>query len=364
MFEIQGTQINSRLISLDALRGFDMFWIVGGDYLIKSLRKIHDNSLTRELYNQMEHVAYEGFHFYDFIFPLFIFIVGISITLSLSGKIQKNGKSAVYKRIIIRTVILFFLGVFYMGGIKHGVENIYLAGVLQRIAVAYFFGAVLFCLFNNRSLILIIILLLTGYYASLTFIPVPNLGEASFEQGKNLAHYIDQWLPGQKFEGTILSTLGAIANVLIGVIVGIFLKNLKFSNQKKVVGLIVSGICCLILGYVWGIWFPIIKAIWTSSYVLVASGYGMLLLGFFYQLIEIWNFKKWAIPFIWIGMNPITIYITASLLNFRRLSLRFVGGEVNDFFSNFSELIISVITLLFVFWLAGFLYKKKIFIRI
>ena len=126
----------------------------------------------------------------------------------------------------------------------------------------------------------------------------------------------------------------------------------------------VGGIICLTTGYLWGIEFPIIKAIWTSSYVLVACGYGMLLLASFYQIIEIWELRGWAKPFVWIGMNSITIYIASSIFNFRLLSLRIVGGEVKDFLSNYSELTISITTLFFVFWLAKFLYDRKIFIKI
>lgn len=357
-------KVSHRLVSIDALRGFDMFWIVGGDYLVRSFRQLYDCPFTKEMEIQMEHVQYEGFHFYDFIFPLFLFIVGVSLALSLPQVIEKEGIMNALKRITVRAVILFLLGIFYMGGVENGVDNIYLAGVLQRISVAYFFAAIILCFFGRHGIFIIVVSLLVVYYMLLAFVPVPGFGEPSFEQGRNLAHYIDQWLPGQKFEGTLLSTLGAVSNVLIGIIVGKLLRITNIPIQKKVMLLLTSGLICLLAGYLSGIWFPIIKAIWTSSYVLVACGYGMILLGIFYQLIEIWKFQFWAKPFIWIGMNSITIYIAASLLNFRKLSLRFVGGEVKDFLGNYSEMIISLFTLLFVFWLAGYLYKNKIFIKL
>jgi len=353
-----------RLVSIDALRGFDMFWIVGGDYFVRSFRHISDCPLTRTLEEQMEHVPYEGFHFYDLIFPLFLFIVGISISLSLPRMIEREGINSAMKRILIRSVILFLLGIFYMGGIEQGFQNIYLAGVLQRISIAYLFAALIFCFFREWQIVAMMVLLLVGYYAILALVPVPGFGEPSFEQGRNLAHYIDQWLPGRKFEGTILSTLGAVGNALIGVITGLFLKRQNLSEQFKVKWMIAGGFICLTMGYVWGIGFPIIKAIWTSSYVLVACGYGLLLLAGFYQVIEIWKFQKLAKPFVWIGMNSITIYIASSIFNFRLLSLRFVGGEVKNFLGNFSELAISIITLFFVFWLAKFLYDRKIFLKI
>lgn len=356
--------VSQRVAAVDALRGFDMFWIMGGDYLFRSIQKIHNSPLTMELNVQMEHVPYEGFHFYDLIFPLFIFIVGVSITFSVPRIIEKYGRSVAVKRIAIRSVILFLLGIFYMGGVANGFENIYLAGVLHRIAVAYFFAALIFCFCRVREMMVLCVLLLVGYWALMTFVPVPGFGEASYAEGKNLAHYIDRWLPGQKFEGTILSTLGAVANALLGIFAGLLLKNKSFSGQKKVVWLLLGGFVSLILGYVWGIQFPIIKALWTSSYVLVACGYGAVLLGIFYQIIEVSKFQNWAQPFVWIGMNAITVYLAASILNFRKLSQRFVGGDVGIFLGSYSDLATAIMTLFFVFWFVHFLYRKKIFLKL
>src|SRR5262245_1852286 len=131
------TERSTRLVSLDALRGWDMFWIMGGDFLVRSLVKVYDCRLTRELHDQMDHVPYEGFHFYDLIFPLFIFMVGVAITFSVPKMIERNGRAAAVKRIAMRSVILFLLGILYMGGISSGFGEIWMAGVLQRIASAY-----------------------------------------------------------------------------------------------------------------------------------------------------------------------------------------------------------------------------------
>src|SRR5437763_1194857 len=136
---------SERIISVDALRGFDMFWIMGGDLLVRSLVKIHDSSLTRGLAAQMEHCEWAGFHFYDLIYPLFVFIVGVSLVFSISRLIEREGRAAAIKRIFFRSLILFLLGVFYMGGLANGFKNVYLVGVLHRIAVAYFFAALIFC---------------------------------------------------------------------------------------------------------------------------------------------------------------------------------------------------------------------------
>src|SRR2546426_8654853 len=129
--EATNASSSARLVSVDALRGFDMFWILGGDYLLRSLPKIHDSPLTRELAAQMEHCEWAGFHFYDLIFPLFVFIVGVSLVFSLTRRIERAGRAAAVKRIVIRSVILFLLGIFYMGGVANGFKNVYLAGVLH-----------------------------------------------------------------------------------------------------------------------------------------------------------------------------------------------------------------------------------------
>src|SRR5204862_8365670 len=142
--QLAGTA-GSRLMSLDALRGFDMFWIMGGDLLLRSLPKIHDSAFTRGLANQVEHCEWAGFHFYDLIFPLFVFMVGTSIVFSVPRMIQTRGRMAAIRRIVVRSIILFLLGVFYMGGVAYGFKNMYFAGVLHRIAVAYFFTALIVC---------------------------------------------------------------------------------------------------------------------------------------------------------------------------------------------------------------------------
>ena len=142
-------------MSLDALRGFDMFWIIGGDYIVRALPRLHDSALTRALATQMEHCQWEGFHFYDLIFPLFVFVVGVSLVFSLNRMLERDGRGQTIKRILRRSLILFGLGIFYMGGVANGFNNMYFAGVLHRIAVAYFFSGLLFCFCRPGALALV-----------------------------------------------------------------------------------------------------------------------------------------------------------------------------------------------------------------
>lgn len=356
----------TRFVSIDAIRGFDMFWILGGDRAVRSLVNIHDSSSTRGLAVQMEHCEWAGFHFYDLIFPLFVFIVGVSIVFSLTKIIEQQGRAAAIKRIAVRSIVLFALGVFYMGGVSKGFSNMYFAGVLHRIAVAYFFAALIFCFFRLRAMIGICAGLLVLYWALMTFVPVPGIGHPTLaEPGHNLAHYLDErFLPGQRFEGTLLSTLAAVANCLLGVFAGLLLKNQRMSEQRKVGWLTLAGILSLIAGFAWSLNFPIIKLLWTSSYVLVACGYAALLLALFHQIITIWGWQKWARPFIWIGMNALTIYIICNIVSLHRLALRLSGGDIAAALGNWSDFVNALVGLALVFWLARFLYRRQVFLRL
>ncbi len=360
----------SRLASLDALRGFDMFWIAGADDIILGLHKIATAGPLAFLAGHLTHKKWEGFGFYDLIFPLFVFIVGVSIVFSLTKTIEQTGTSAALKRIFVRAFLLYALGIIYSGGIARGLEGVRLLGVLQRIALCYFFTALLFCTFRRRGLIMACVSLLVGYWALMTFVPVPGVGAGNFAEGANLANWIDkEFLPFRKYDGDhdpegLLSTLPAIATCLLGVFAGLLLKNDDVSPQKKVAWLAVAGLVGLGMGHLWSVQFPIIKKVWTSSYVLVAGGWSCLLLAAFYQIIEIWNSRRWADPFIWIGTNAITVYLAAAWFPFRDIANRIAGGPIKAQFGEGGELLITVVALALVILMARFLYRRKIFLRL
>lgn len=360
----------SRLASLDALRGFDMFWIAGADDIVYALHKVATAGPIAFFATQLTHKKWEGFAFYDLIFPLFVFIVGVSIVFSLTKTIEQGGRAAAIKRIFIRALLLYLLGVIYSGGIAKGLEQVRLLGVLQRIALCYFFAAILFCTFRLRGLVITCVALLVGYWAMMTFIPVPGVGAGNFAEGANLANWIDkEYLPFRKWDGDhdpegLLSTLPAIATCLLGVFAGLLLHDTRLAPREKVRWLAIAGIAGLAAGFLWGLQFPIIKKIWTSSYVLVAGGWSCLLLAFFYQVIELWRATKWAQPFIWIGMNPITIYLVAAWFPFRDIANRLAGGPVKAALGAWGEVLITALMLALVVLLARFLYRRKIFLRL
>jgi len=343
-----------------------MFWIIGADALMESLRKISDKGWVVKLANQFDHVDWEGFVFYDLIFPLFVFIIGVSLVFSLDGTIAQRGKVAAHVRILRRSILLFLLGVFYDEGVAMIHEENVLCGVLQRLALCYFFTSLLYCHFKLRGLIVAFFVLIIGYWALLSFVPVPGTGQVSFERDKNWAHYIDSKTPpyhDSDPEG-YLSTFPAVGSCLLGVFAALLVKNNALSNSKKFLYLLAAGIILVVAGYAWGLQFPIIKRLWTSSYVLVAGGYSCILLSVFYLIVDIWKFRIWARPFIWIGMNSLTIYLVTNIVDFHDLAERFVGGDVAVACGRYSELVTTVVSLALCLLVVRFLYRKQIFLRV
>lgn len=388
-----------RLMSLDALRGFDMFWIVGGEEIFHALYKGWPCEPTRLLEYEMNHSDWAGVRFYDLIFPLFVFIVGISVVFSLTRTIREHGKAGALKRIIFRSVVLYLFGLLVYGGIAKGIDQVRWMGVLQRIAICYFFTGLIFCFVRLRGMVAICIALLVGYWALESFVPIRdfnlqtahlkslNLEPTSaatrnaffattqrvrgrFDDGLNLTQQIDfHYLPGYKWDGAydpegLLSTLPAIATCLLGVFAGFLLKNPAVPDQKKVLYFAAAGLAGLVLGFLWGLQFPVIKKIWTSSYVLVAGGYSCLLLAAFYQMVEIWGWRQWCQPFVWIGMNPITIYLAFHLFTFSDLAERVVGGPVQRALGPWGAMPMALVVVGMSLLFVRFLYRRKIFLRL
>lgn len=416
-----------RLMSVDALRGFDMFWIVGASSLVYALNRMSQTETTRFLASQLEHVEWEGFRFYDLIFPLFIFIVGVSLVFSLNRTLTEHGMAGAVTRVARRTVLLFVIGILYSGGLSSEWPDLRLMGVLNRIALVYGATGLLFCLFKPRTLAGITILLLAGYWALLTSVPIRDVqltkpalaqlaverGDAEaadllnavgnpsaiagspawaaaerlfknttnritgqFGKGHNLANHFDfRFLPGRKYdvffdpEG-LLSTFPAVATCLLGVFAGLLLRSQGVPEMRKVLLLVGLGLAGVALGWLWNLQFPVIKKIWTSSFVLVAGGYSAILLALFYLVVDLWKFKWWCQPFVWVGTNSITIYVVSHILGgFRSLAELFVGGGVRRLLNDSvatgaGDLVVSFVGLLLVFCFVRFLYRRKIFLRL
>jgi len=374
-------QQTRRVVSVDALRGFNFIWILGGDGAIWALADMLDDKGTMLsaigdfLGTQLHHAPWEGFTFYDFVFPLFIFITGVAIVLSLPRLVEREGKAKAHLRVLRRALLLYGLGIIYYGGIKNGWQDIRFLGVLQRIAICYLFAALVFLNFNLRGLIATFVALLAGYWALMTFVPVPGIGAGHFGPDQNLANWIDaNYLPGRLWDKTrdpegLLSTLPAIGTCLLGVFAGMLLRDIRLKPQQKSLWLIGAGTVLVLAGHLWALQFPLIKAIWTSSFVLVAGGYSAILLGLFHQIIDVWGYKKWWSIFVWIGGNAILLYFINSLFGFEPFAMRFMGGDISDFLDDLITdstglFFANLLGLVFVVLLARFLYKRQIFLRV
>jgi predicted acyltransferase len=404
---VEAAPSQGRLRCIDALRGFDMFWIIGAEALVRALRNMNSNSVTDLLVTQLQHVRWEGLRAYDLIFPLFLFLVGVSIVLSMDKSLAQLGKGWVLFRILRRSLFLYLLGVFYYGGIFHPWPDIQLGGVLQRIALCYFAAALLYVTVPARALSWIGVVLLVGYWGLLAWVPFPDLhldkatveqiaariGSDSpatiaaavpervhgvYDEGYNLTNYLDfRFLPGNKIsiyyinEG-LLSTLPSIAICLGGIWAGRLLLNRRVRPIGKVAWLFAAGTAAVLLGYLWGLQFPIIKRIWSSSFVILAIGYSAIFLGVFYLVIDVWKLQRWCEPFVWIGTNALALYLAVNIVNFHALAQCLVGGRDSDVqvFLNthvahgLGGLIAALTGLGFVMLLAWFLHRHRIFLRV
>ena len=370
-----------RVVSVDALRGFTIFWILGADGAIWALdRVLRDKGPALSaagsfLGTQMSHVAWEGFRFYDFIFPLLIFVTGVSIVLALPRLVAREGKALAHLHVLRRALFLYILGLIFYGGVGQHWSDIRFVGVLQRIAICYLFASLLFLNLNRRGLVVALAALLGGYWALMTFVPVPGIGAGSFGPDANLANWIDaHYLPGRLWDKSrdpegLLSTLPAIATCLLGVLAGLLLKDERLTSTQKSLWLIGAGTVMVLAGYLWGLQFPVIKAIWTSSFVLVAGGYSAILLGVMHQVIDVWGWRAWATIFVWIGANAITLYFINGVAGFEPFALRFVGGDVSAWLDRMITpgtglFVAHILGLVLAITLAGFLYRRRIFLRV
>lgn len=379
--EVQPILQARRIESVDALRGFNFVWILGGDGAMWALGEMSNgkgrivSTVGAFCATQFTHAAWEGFRFYDFILPLFLFVTGVSIVLSLPRLVEREGSIQAHLRVLRRALVLYLLGVFYYGGISAHWADVRLLGVLQRIALCYLFASLMFLNLKLRGMIAACIALLVGYWALLTFVPVPGVGVGSYAPDANLANWIDlHYLPGRLFDTTrdpegMLSTLPAIASCLLGVFAGLLLRDVRLPAQQKTFWLVGAGVVLLAAGYLWALQFPIIKGIWTSSFVLVAGGYSAVLLGVVHQVVDVWGVKRWSTIFMWIGANAITLYMLNNLVDFYHVAERFVGGDFSSFLDQTvtqgtGALAVNGIALALVLVLARFLYRRKIFVRV
>ncbi|MBS0041942.1 DUF5009 domain-containing protein [Shewanella sp. M16] len=367
-----------RLMSLDALRGFDMFWIFGGEALFGGLLILTGWAGWQWGDEQMHHSQWHGFHFYDLIFPLFIFLSGVALGLSPKrlDKLPMKDRLPVYRHGIKRLFLLLLLGILYNHGWGTGApadpEKIRYASVLGRIAFAWFFAALLVWHTSLRTQVIAALGILLGYGAMQLWLPFPGGQAGVLSPTESINAYVDSiLLPGISYLGRtpdpegLLSTIPAIVNALAGVFVGHFIVKSHPKGEWAKVGLLAAaGGACLALGWLLDGVIPVNKELWTSSFVLVTSGWSMLLLAVFYALVDVLKWQKTAFFFVVIGTNAIIIYLASSLVDWKYIAQSVFGGLVMVLPES-AQALAAVISLLAVQWLVLYwMYRRNIFVRI
>jgi predicted acyltransferase len=366
---MDATPAEARIASIDALRGFDMFWIMGADSFFKSVLQLSDSPWAKALRNQLDHSAWHGFTFYDLIFPLFLFLAGVSVPIALEKRMARGeARSVLVRHVLWRTVKLFFFGLLVNGLLNLNFPAQRWPGVLQRIAIGYCAASLAVLFLSRRAQAILAAALLVGYWIVLLVVPVPDIGAYVLTPEGNLAGYLDRLLIPGRFccyafgdnEG-LLSTIPAIGTGLIGVMTSYWIRSPR-TRSAKTAGLVGAGVLSLVVGLAWNPFFPINKLIWSSSYVLFAAGWSLLLLALFYWIIDVRGRRGWAFPFVVIGMNPITIYLAQDLFDFGIVALIFTHGFIHQlglYQPAFQAFTVIVTKWLFLY----FLYRQRLFLK-
>jgi predicted acyltransferase len=369
---------NTRLISLDVFRGLTVAGMV----------LVNNPGSWSHIYWPLDHAEWSGWTPTDLIFPFFLFIVGVAIPLAFGRRMETGGsRRDLFMKVIRRTLIIFGLGLFLSGFPYYHLSTMRIPGVLQRIAVCYFIAAMIFLTTRARTQVIIFVVLLVVYWLLMTRVPVPGFGSGDLSKEGSLAAFIDRWIFGVHVwaqakvydpEG-LLSTMGAVATTLMGVLTGQRLRCATRTPLQKVVAMFVAGAACIVAGWAWNAWFPINKALWTSSYVLFTGGIALQFLAVCYWLIDIKGYRAWTKPFVIFGVNAIALFVGSGIMARLLTLIKVTRGDgsrpalktvLHDtLFASWASpinasllfAIAFILVWLFLMWL---LYRKKIYIKV
>ena len=363
-----------RLLSLDFFRGLT----------IAAMILVNNPGDWSHVYPPLLHAEWHGWTPTDLIFPFFLFIVGVSITLALAGK-KANHAPGLYGKIVRRTVILFALGLFLNGFPFFDIASLRIPGVLQRIAVCYFFAAIVFLNCGVKAQAFWTAALMLIYWAAMQWFPVPGIGAGSLEKGANFSAWIDSLaLHGHMWSQTktwdpegVFSTLPAISTTLLGVLTGELLGR-NMSDAKKTVWMLGAGAAAIAAGYAWHHWLPINKNLWTSSYALFTGGMAMVFLGISHYQIDVRGRHRGSGPFRVYGMNAITVFVLSGIVGRILYLVKWPSGDelislkkwlVDSLFLPWLSPVNASLAYALCFVLLSYvamyiLYKKQIFIKI
>lgn len=360
------TDSNKRLLSLDMLRGLTIALMI----------VVNDPGSWEHLYWPLAHAEWHGITITDFVFPFFIFIVGVSIVLSTSKQVAAGAdKTKMKKKIWIRSLKIFGLGIFLNLFPEFHFMELRIPGVLQRIAIVYLACALIGLSTSWKTQAKIAAALLLGYFLAMILIPVPGIGAGVLEPGKNLAAWIDELvIPLRMYQGTwdpegLLSTLPAIATGISGMLAGQLIKQ-DLNIEKKLIYLFFAGFTCVLAGYAWDLIFPFNKNLWSSSFVMFTSGWAYMAFAACILIIDVWGYKKLARFGVIYGSNAITVYVIAGMLpallnGVLGIKGMFFNGLVNlGMAPNLASFLWAILYMLICFIPAYIMYRKKIFIKL
>jgi predicted acyltransferase len=361
-----------RLLSIDALRGFDMLLIAGGGTFLVRLDGNTGLTWVDWMAAQLEHPAWHGFTFYDFIFPLFLFIAGVSLPFSLNkGMSMGLQKTDIYRKAFRRMLILIALGILYKNAPVPIFEpsEIRLGSVLGRIGIAGFVTTLLYLNFSARGRVFWVAGILLLYYAALFLIPVPGYGAGDLSFEGNLVGWFDRtFLPGRLLQGTydelgLLTQLPALCLTVMGAFAGDILRSSR-QDQQKIVNMLTLGVAGIGLALIWDLHFPINKHLWSSSFILLTGGMAFVFMAAFFWVIDVMQYRKWAFFFKVIGMNSLTVYFAYRFIDFAGTSRLLFGGLYAPLPEVWHGVFNALGALALVWTFLYILYRNKLFLKV
>jgi predicted acyltransferase len=366
-----------RLVSLDVFRGITIAGMV----------LVNNPGTWSSIYWPLEHAEWNGWTPTDLVFPFFLFIVGVSITLAFARRVEEgNVKRDLYLKVIKRTAIIFGLGLFLSGFPYFQLGTMRIAGVLQRIAICYLIASLIFLTTKARTQLLIAVALLIIYCLVMTRLAAPGYAPGDLTKEGSIASFVDRvllgahiWRQGKVYDPEgLLSTIPAVATTLFGILTGHWLRSER-SQVEKVVGMFVAGAVFIVLGWAWNPFFPINKALWTSSYVFFTAGLALQFLALCYWIIDIKGYRRWAWPFEVFGVNALALFVGSALMVKLMALIKLTGDDGKQISSQgwiFRKFFLSwaspinaslayaigfILVWLLLMWL---LYRKRVFIKV
>lgn len=381
---------SGRLASLDALRGFDMMFIMGMAAIITAVCGLFPDGDACWLAQQMHHVKWDGFHHHDTIFPLFLFIAGVSFPFSYAKQVSSGAsRSSIYLKIFRRAVLLVLLGMVYNGLLRLDFANQRFYSVLGRIGLAWMFAALLFINLGPKPRAVVASVLLVGYYLLIRFVPAPDMpGADPLSLPGNFGGYVDRLILKNHllYDGVfdpegLLGVIPATVTAMLGMFTGEFVRHggngagadaagtgdcasCRISGERKTVYMFAAAAVLTAAGLLWSLDFPINKALWSSSFVLVVGGFSLASFALFYYIIDVRGWRKWAFPFQVIGMNSLTIYLGQKIIPFRAIRDFFLKGAADLCPPEWGTLVLEIGYFAVCWLFLYFLYRKNTFLKV